>query len=89
MRVLSIVGLSVLLYGIIEAPQEGWTDPKIARAASWSASSCSGSSCGGSRAATHPMLDVRFFKNPRFTAASMSIMFVFFAMFGGSFLLTQ
>ena len=27
--VLSIVGLVVLLYGIIEAPQDGWTDPKI------------------------------------------------------------
>src|SRR4029078_5448225 len=38
---------------------------------------------------THPMLDVKFFRNPRFTAASVSIMFVFFALFGGSFLLTQ
>src|SRR5262249_13517747 len=38
---------------------------------------------------THPMLDVRFFHNARFTAASVSIMFVFFALFGGSFLLTQ
>ena len=37
----------------------------------------------------HPMLDVRFFKNPRFTAASGSITLVFFAMFGSIFLLTQ
>jgi len=37
----------------------------------------------------HPMLDVHFFKNPRFTAASMAIMFVFFSMFGTTFLLTQ
>ena len=35
------------------------------------------------------MLDVTFFKNPRFTAASSSITLVFFAMFGFSFLLTQ
>jgi Na+/melibiose symporter-like transporter len=35
------------------------------------------------------MLDVHFFANPRFTAASMSIMLVFFAMFGAMFLLTQ
>src|SRR4029077_21187262 len=27
--VLSIVGLTVLLYGIIEAPQHGWGDPTI------------------------------------------------------------
>jgi Na+/melibiose symporter-like transporter len=37
----------------------------------------------------HPMLDVRFFENARFTAASLGIMFVFFAMFGATFLLTQ
>ena len=36
-----------------------------------------------------PMLDVSFFKNPRFTAASSAITLVFFAMFGFSFLLTQ
>ena len=36
-----------------------------------------------------PMLDVTFFKNPRFTAASSAITLVFFAMFGYSFLLTQ
>jgi Na+/melibiose symporter-like transporter len=37
----------------------------------------------------HPMLDVHFFKNPRFTAASLGITMVFFAMFGATFLLTQ
>jgi Na+/melibiose symporter-like transporter len=35
------------------------------------------------------MLDVTFFKNPRFSAASGSITLVFFAMFGSMFLLTQ
>ena len=35
------------------------------------------------------MLDVTFFRNPRFTAASSAITLVFFAMFGYSFLLTQ
>jgi Na+/melibiose symporter-like transporter len=35
------------------------------------------------------MLDVHFFKNPRFTAASLGITMVFFAMFGATFLLTQ
>ncbi|HEX4777277.1 MAG TPA: MFS transporter, partial [Acidimicrobiia bacterium] len=37
----------------------------------------------------HPMLDVRFFRNPRFTAASSGISLVFFALFGSTFLLTQ
>jgi Na+/melibiose symporter-like transporter len=35
------------------------------------------------------MLDVKFFKNPRFTAASTGITLIFFAMFGMTFLLTQ
>jgi Na+/melibiose symporter-like transporter len=37
----------------------------------------------------HPMLNVQFFKNPRFTAANMSITLVFFALFGSIFFLTQ
>ena len=35
------------------------------------------------------MLDVKFFRNPRFTAASLGITLMFFAMFGSIFLLTQ
>ena len=37
----------------------------------------------------HPMLDVTFFENPRFTAANVSIVLVFFALFGSLFFLTQ
>ena len=37
----------------------------------------------------HPMLDVTFFKNPRFTAASAAITLTFFAMFGSLFVFTQ
>ena len=35
------------------------------------------------------MLDVRFFQNPRFSAASATITLTFFALFGSMFLLTQ
>jgi predicted MFS family arabinose efflux permease len=35
------------------------------------------------------MLDLRFFKNPRFSSAAAAIMLVFFALFGTFFLLTQ
>ena len=35
------------------------------------------------------MLDVRFFRNRRFSAANAAITMVFFAMFGASFLITQ
>jgi predicted MFS family arabinose efflux permease len=36
-----------------------------------------------------PMLDIRFFKNPRFSAASGAITLTFLALFGMLFLLTQ
>ena len=39
--------------------------------------------------AKNPMLDLRFFKNPRFTAATTAITLVFFAAFGSYFLFTQ
>jgi EmrB/QacA subfamily drug resistance transporter len=85
---LSIAGLTALLYAIIEAPAEGWTDPRI----------LTGFCVGAALLAIfiwwelrtdHPMLDVRFFENPRFTAASASITCTFFAMFGSIFVLTQ
>ncbi|MGH8976725.1 MAG: MFS transporter [Acidimicrobiia bacterium] len=86
--VLSIVGLVALVYAFIQAPDHGWTSPSILLAfgvaivvlgafAIWESYSKS------------PMLDTSFFKNPRFTAASMGIMLLFFAMFGSIFLLTQ
>lgn len=85
---LSIGGLFSLVYGIINGPTEGWGSGLILGAfaigavllalfAWWELHS------------THPMLNLQFFRNPRFSAASMGIMFIFFAMFGSTFLLTQ
>ena len=86
--VLSIVGLSVLLYGIIEAPQEGWGSTVTLTTFAFGAVAL-GAFFAWEAHTDHPMLDVGFFKKARFTAASMSIMFVFFAMFGSTFLMTQ
>jgi predicted MFS family arabinose efflux permease len=41
------------------------------------------------RKSSHPMLNLQVFENPRFSAASLGIMLIFFAMFGSTFLLTQ
>jgi predicted MFS family arabinose efflux permease len=41
------------------------------------------------RRATEPLLDVRLFRNARFSAASTTIMLLFFALFGFLFLSTQ
>ncbi|HWS44606.1 MAG TPA: MFS transporter, partial [Acidimicrobiia bacterium] len=85
---LSIVGLISLVYGIIEAPQDGWTSPKILTAFTIAAVVL-GTFAWWEAHSDHPMLDVRFFKNPRFTAASSGITLTFFAMFGSMFLFTQ
>jgi len=86
--VLSIAGLSALLYAVIEGPERGWTDPTTLLLFA----------VGGLITAAffvwevrsdHPMLDLSFFKNPRFSAASTAIMLTFFAMFGSIFVLTQ
>jgi EmrB/QacA subfamily drug resistance transporter len=86
--VLSIAGLCALLYGIIQAPIDGWSATPIVGA--FVAGAVLLGAFGWWELRTdHPMLDMRFFKNPRFTAASSSITLVFFAMFGSIFLLTQ
>jgi len=86
--VLSITGLTALLYGVIEAPRQGWTDP----------ATLAGFIAGGILLAgfvvwelrsDHPMLNMRYFRNPRFSAASVAITLVFFALFGIMFLLSQ
>ncbi|MET0275267.1 MAG: MFS transporter, partial [Acidimicrobiia bacterium] len=86
--VLSIVGLVALIFAIIEAPQQGWTDPVILASFAVAVVTLAGFVMWEARS-EHPMLDVKFFKNPRFSAASASISLIFFAMFGSTFLITQ
>lgn len=85
---LSIVGLVSLVYGIIEAPNKGWTSGTIVGALGVAAVVLS-IFIVWELHSDHPMLNVSFFRNPRFTAASMSITLVFFALFGSIFFLTQ
>ncbi len=85
---LSIVGLVVLVWGIIEAPGRGWTETTTL-GSFLLAAVLLGSFVAWEMHSDHPMLDVHFFANPRFTAASMAITLVFFALFGSMFLQTQ
>jgi EmrB/QacA subfamily drug resistance transporter len=84
----SILGLMGLLFAIIEVPDRGLSDPTVlvalgaglvflAAFAWWETHTES------------PMLDLHFFQNPRFTAASATITLTFFALYGSTFLLTQ
>ncbi|MDQ3306626.1 MAG: MFS transporter, partial [Actinomycetota bacterium] len=86
--VLSIAGIGALLWAIIEAPVKGWDDP-LTIAAFVVAAVLVGGFVWWERRVEHPMLDVGFFADPRFSAASASIALVFFALFGSFFLFTQ
>jgi EmrB/QacA subfamily drug resistance transporter len=86
--VLSTAAMSLVIYTIIEAPNQGWS---------------SGRTIGGFVGTSllglafvlregrveHPMLDVRLFRTMRFTAASVSVTVAFFTLFGFIFLMTQ
>ena len=85
---LSIAALGTLVYGIIEAPNEGWTDPLILGAFGVAAVMAV-AFLWWELQVRHPMLPIDLFRNPRFSVASGAITMVFFALFGSMFLLTQ
>lgn len=86
--VLSIVALSSLVFAIIEGPTYGWTDVLVV--GGFVVSVVFGVAFAWWELRTsQPMLDLRMLRDPRFSAGSAAIMFVFFAMFGVFFLLTQ
>ena len=85
---LSIAGLSTLLFAVIEAPNRGWGDA-VTVACFIVAALLLAVFFAWELRIEHPMLDLSFFRNPRFSAASTAIMLTFFAMFGSLFVLTQ
>jgi EmrB/QacA subfamily drug resistance transporter len=86
--VLSISGLTALVWAIIQAPDHGWTSPTIIAAFGASALLL-GTFAWWELRAPSPMLDLAFFRNPRFSSSSIAIALAFFALFGTIFLLTQ
>jgi EmrB/QacA subfamily drug resistance transporter len=85
---LSVGGLVALVYGIIEVPSRGWTDPLIVGSLAAAAILLT-AFVAWERRVAEPMLDVRLFRNMRFTAASLSVTLVMFSLMGVLFFLTQ
>jgi EmrB/QacA subfamily drug resistance transporter len=85
---LSTLAVGTLVFTIIEAPERGWTDPATIGGFAL-ATTASVVFVAWERRRTHPMLDVSLFRNLRFSAASGSIMVIFFALAGFVFLITQ
>jgi EmrB/QacA subfamily drug resistance transporter len=85
---LSMLGLGLLLWGIIEAPNRGWSSAPI-----------TGSLAGAvvliiafiawERRIDHPMLPLRFFSSRRYSVAISALSLVLFALLGMFFLMTQ
>jgi EmrB/QacA subfamily drug resistance transporter len=85
---LSGVGLVVFVWAIIEAPSKGWTSSPVLAAAAIAAVALV-AFAAWERRVDEPLLDVRLFRNARFTAASLTVTVLFFALFGFLFLSTQ
>jgi EmrB/QacA subfamily drug resistance transporter len=85
---LSIVGLGLVLWAIIEAPVHGWTSAIVL-----------GAGIGGlailcafvawERTSTHPMLNLAFFRRRSFTAPMISVAVLMFGLMAALFVLTQ
>jgi EmrB/QacA subfamily drug resistance transporter len=86
--VLSIVGLVALLWAIIEAPSHGWTSSEVLVAFVLAVLVLGGFATWELRCA-HPMLELHFFENRRFSAASAAITVTSMALYGVVFLFTQ
>src|SRR5207237_609406 len=76
--------LGAVRYGIIEARAQGWTEPAVLTAFVAGAVLLS-AFVAWELHTDEPVLDVRFFQNPRFSGASIAISLVFFALFGSIF----
>jgi EmrB/QacA subfamily drug resistance transporter len=85
---LSIAGLGLLLWAVIEAPLLGWTSGLVI-GAGLGALAILGAFVAWERASSHPMLRLELFANRRFSVAISSTGLVNFVLYGALFLLTQ
>jgi len=84
---LSVAGLVSLVYGIIEAPTRGWTDPLIVGC--FAAAAILGAVFVWWEARIdEPMLQLGFFRNRSFSVASLGIALDYFALQGAVFSLS-
>jgi EmrB/QacA subfamily drug resistance transporter len=86
--VLSSATMALLVFTIIEAPGYGWT---AARSLAGFAASLAllAAFIAAERRAPHPMLDLRVFRDRRFSGASAAVTVSFFTLLGFIFLITQ
>jgi EmrB/QacA subfamily drug resistance transporter len=85
---LSIAGLGLVLWAIIEAPTRGWSSALVIGAGT-TGLLVIGLFTAWELKSSHPMLDLSYFRNRRFSGAVASVGLVTFGLFGALFVLTQ
>ena len=85
---LSIVGIVALVYGLIEAPDKGWSSASTLLAFTVATVVLAGFVLW-EKHVDEPMLDMRYFRNPAFSTGSGGMILVFLGMYGVMFMLTQ
>ena len=84
----SMVAVSALVYGIIEGPTHGWMSGQVLTAFALTIG-FGGLFVAVERRHAHPMLNLAYFRNRRFSGGATAISIAFFSLFGVIFLLTQ
>jgi len=85
---LSILGLGLVLWSVIEAPVHGWTSAEVLGTGVGGIVTLAGFGVWESRT-SHPMLRLRFFRQAGFSGAIASTATMSFALMGMLFVLTQ
>jgi EmrB/QacA subfamily drug resistance transporter len=86
--VLSIIGIVALVYGLIQAPTDGWASPATLGAFAI-AVVVLGLFVAWELHVDEPMLDIRYFRKPAFSTGTGGMILIFLSMYGVMFLLTQ
>ncbi len=82
----SVLAVTGIVFGLLEAPSRGWTDPLILIAL-FGGLILVGAFIAIEVRRTSPLLDVRLFRNRAFASGSLSVMLQFFASFGVFYLI--
>ena len=85
---LSVAGLGLVLWSIIEAPVQGWSSTPVTVVGALGLAVLVGFALW-ERASSHPMLSLELFRRGSFSVAVSSVGMVMFSLVGGLFLLTQ
>ncbi|MGW3285186.1 MFS transporter [Streptomyces sp. NPDC001002] len=85
---LTVVGLGVLVYSVIQAPEHGWGSVRTLSGIGIGLVVLAGF-VGWELRHPHPLLDPRLFRNKPFAAGTLSITLQFFAFFGFIFVIMQ